>query len=174
MPAPIVSAQIYGDISAIALALRKQIINTTGLDAAAVYIVRQKSGPQLVREKVVKIWVRDERQDGEALEAAGRTNDMRMRRLTVLCYTRNLLDEAARDTDRLTDWSLGQLKFEDAVYNSCQLFQPTDNQLNLITDQPIRTGTISDPLADGKNGEFTVSGIELEVRYNRVLNQAQQ
>jgi hypothetical protein len=171
---PFTTLQVYGSIRDIALSLQNQIATFCELDKNAVFITRSNDVPHFVRDAVVVIWVRGETPDGHNPPPGGRTNCMRMRRLTLLIYSRVLLDTSDRDTDRLTDWALGQMGFEDQVFDAVELFFPQDNAQNLISDAPMYCGAMSEPMIDGKNPEYTRTELEILVPYNRILTQRDQ
>jgi hypothetical protein len=165
------TGQIRASIRDIALGMRQQIIATTGLDDSAVYILRRREPPRLVAEFAVGLWVRGERNYGQALVGGGRVNAMMLRTITVLVWSRNLLDEADRDSRKLMDYNLGQIQLEDQVVDALEVYTQLNAAKQARTAFPMSIGGISDPKTDPKNANFTVSEVDVTVPYTRALNQ---
>jgi hypothetical protein len=168
------TGQIRASIQQILLALQAQIIDTTGLDSAAVFITRERDTVRTVAEASVAIWVRGEVPDGKALDGAGRVNDMRTRNLSLIIRTRTRLDTADRADASITDFSLGSVTLEDAVTEAVQLFEATNAQKQWLITCPSRAGIVGDPMPDPRNKDFTMSLVDLRVNYSRNLDQTRQ
>jgi hypothetical protein len=168
------SGQLRASIRYVLTSLQQMISTGTGLDPNAVFIVRRRDHFVNVAEQSVAIWVRGETPDGPAVEGGGRVNDMRTRLASILVRSRTMMDENDRDTNRLTDYSLGHLQLEDQVYNAVQVLQETDQQSNWIISYPQRFAAFSEPTADPKNTAFSISTMDIKINYVRDLTQTLQ
>lgn len=174
-------AQIRGNFGQILLAIQTQLVSwlATNLDKSwtvdrVILIARpQQKVPHLMGDQDVLLRVRGESPNANVIDAAGRYDNRRERKVTVTMRCRALLDITGQDGIRLTDQTLGLLTLEDTVLDALETFLVTDDLSNLIAAAPIRMGALSDPEFGGaeNRGAWVSSSFDLEIPYERAVTQ---
>lgn len=153
-------------------AVRARIVEVTELDDARVFITAldPDSAPRFGAAQDVLVRPASETPEAGTIDGAGRIDNRRKRRIEVTIRTRLLLDEADRDTSRLSDASLGHLALEDTVCDALELYNPTGEGDDAIC-LPLRVGQLSQPQRLRSDPSWVASTFVVEAEYLRDLDQ---
>lgn len=160
----------------ILLAIQAQVASWLEWDVSRVLIVARPEDkvPHLMGDQDVVLRVRNEIAINNVIDAAGRYDNRRERRITVLMRVRYLVDVTGQDSQRLTDETNGLLTLEDDVLDALETFLVTDADSNILTACPIRVGALTDPSFGGtpnRHAGWISSSFDLSVPYERAVTQ---
>ncbi len=160
--------------STILLAVQARLVAKLGFPLERV-LVSKKDPPFFAQgDQFVVVRPRGFRVSEPIVGAAGRVDTRIMRRFTVTLWTRLVLDETDRDTEWLTDPTLGHLDQENAVIDAVQIFWPATSGDDLLTTYPIRLVDGSEPGELPSAKEWGASTLTFEAQYEISLDQSEQ
>ena len=101
---------------------------------------------------------------------AGRYASLIRGQLDFIVYIQLALDEAYRSNNQYTNTTLNLLDTVHSVLQALQMFQPMDENSNVLVMEPMRLANDSKPIRYGKSKEWVFGISTFELSYLSSLN----
>ena len=163
-------------IREIALALRDALASAKLVEASRVYVIaRGRKLHNLVGNRDIVIRPRGFTTDIQA----GRSNTLVTRNFDIMLRTRTALDTTNNDINLLLKEGVGQMEFEDAVFDAIQMWlgnSEEGSELLVGEGEPLRITGGSDPEKDEGTGDgkWGMSTLTAQITYRQSLDQERQ
>jgi hypothetical protein len=135
----------------------------------------KERSPAIQADQYVRVLDGGGDSDREPQDARGRVAPVVKETLIVALFTRLAVDDVNTKLQWLTDPANGNLRTRDSLWDALFCFQPMDTAGNWLVVEPLKVKNVRRPQDLGpKRPGWGRSGIEVEVKYQVLVNQAYQ
>lgn len=150
--------------------IQQRLMTVLGFPVERVKIWRRR--PSITEEELhvqapqcVMIRMAGQTPERASFDGAGREDYKVSRRLIVVCWSRDSLDEVTDDVTRLTDPADGHYILELGVQNALIGFTPQDADGNTYTSSPMTSSSVTEAVPGSKDADWTRSEVLFDVPF---------